>query len=214
MKGKSGLATAKRAPWRPLCSIDTSALNSRHMNRELGQRYPNSLRRNKDFNRCGLPTLTTHCEKEAIQVRRKIACASAFHGVDSPKFGVVICILLFEHRDRPIASARIDSFSTLVVEHVVAVAHRRELLNNISVVGIEDEQSSGHASNHKQSAIAFVECHRIVSECHVGFPSRNYGVFLTINHDDLARLRQIYINSWAVFLVLKFFWTAVRLILP
>src|SRR5438045_6333626 len=37
------------------------------MNRELGHKYPNSLRQNKDFNRCGLRALTTHCEKEPIQ---------------------------------------------------------------------------------------------------------------------------------------------------
>src|ERR1051326_3406543 len=158
------------------------------MNRELGRRYSNSLRRNKDFNRCGLRALTTHREKEPIQVRREIACASAFHGVDSSKFGVVIRILLIEYRDRPVAPASIDSFSTLVVEHVVAVAYRRELLNDVSVIGIEHQQSSRHASNNKQSAIALVECHRIIGECHVCFPSRNYGVLLTIDHQDLSRL--------------------------
>src|SRR5437868_15318841 len=88
-----------------------TTLNSRHMNRELGQRYSNSLRRNKDFHRCRLRALTTHCEKEAIQFRREIACASAFHGVDSSKFGVVICILLLKYRDRPIAAACINPLS-------------------------------------------------------------------------------------------------------
>src|SRR5438046_5647260 len=139
MRGKGALAKANQAASGPVYPIDILTLNSRHMNRELGQRYSNSLRRNKDFNRCRLRALTTHCEKEPIQLRREIACASAFHGVDSSKFGVVICILLLKHRDRPIAAACINSLSALVVEHVVAIAYRRKLLNDVSVIGIEDE---------------------------------------------------------------------------
>src|SRR3954452_12001192 len=139
MRGKGGPATANHAASRPLSPIDTSTLNSRHMNRELGQRYPNSLRRNKDFNRCGLRALTTHCEKEPIQLRREIACASAFHCVDSSKFGVVICILLLKYRDRPIAAACINSLSALVVEHVVAIADHRKLLNDVPVISIENK---------------------------------------------------------------------------
>src|SRR5438093_13635400 len=99
MRGKGGLATANHAASRPLFPIDTPSLNSRHMNRELAQRYSNSLRRNKDFNRCRLRALTTHCEKEPIQLRREIARASAFHGVDRATSGGVICTLWLHHRD-------------------------------------------------------------------------------------------------------------------
>jgi hypothetical protein len=80
---------------------------------ELHQRYPNSFRRNKDFNCCGLLALTAHCEEEEIEVRREIACASAFHGGDSPKFGVVIRPLLPKHRGL-LAPARIDSLFDLL----------------------------------------------------------------------------------------------------
>src|SRR5262249_38493885 len=99
---------------------------------------------------------------------------------------------------------------TLVIEHVVAVTYRRDFLNDVSIIGIENQQSPRCTSNNKQPVIVLVECHRVVGKRQVGFPSRYYGVLFTINHHDLLRFWEIYIDSRAIFLKLKRFWVSIK----
>ena len=115
----------------------------------------------------------------------------------------MIGILLLKNGNRTVAAARVDSFSRFVIEHVVAVADSRKLLNDLSCTRVEDEQARRHSRHNEEPVLAFVKGHGIVGKCHVGLPGREDGVLLSINNSDLSRLRKIYIDSGTVSLKLK-----------
>src|SRR5438105_3079769 len=79
---------------------------------------------------------------------------------------VMIGILLLKNGNRTVAAARVDSFSRFVIEHVVAVADSRKLLNDLSCTRVEDEQACRHSRHNEEPVLAFVKGHGIVGKCH------------------------------------------------
>jgi hypothetical protein len=91
--------------------------------------------------------LAADCQEQAIKVRRKIARTRSFYRGNTSKFRVVICIFLLKNRDCALASACVDSFSVLIVENIVAITYRGKLLDDVSRIGIEDQQPRWHSGH-------------------------------------------------------------------
>ncbi len=91
----------------------------------------------------------------------------------------------------------------VIVKHIVAIANRRETLNDLPCIRIEYEQSCREPSHDEQAVAGFVQGHRIVRERHSGPPRPDDRVLFPVNHCDLARFGKIHIRSGSVLFKLK-----------
>src|SRR5579864_3361777 len=98
----------------------------------------------------------------------------------------MIRVLPFKHRNGTLAATGINSFSGLVVEHVITITYCGQALDGFSCIGIEDEQSCREPSYHEQSVLGLVEGHRIIRQGRSEWPCRDNRARFSVENCDLA----------------------------
>ena len=87
------------------------------------------------------------------------------------------------------AADGINSLTGLVVEHIVAIADRRQALNHLPRICIEYKQSRRKPGDDEQPVAGLVEGHGIVRQRYSGGPRRDYRSLFPVENGDFSRPR-------------------------
>lgn len=77
----------------------------------------------------------------------------------------MICIGLLDHAQETFPAGDVNSFPFGIIVNVVGIVHTRQARNRRASIRVERYESSRLSGNYENSAIGFIERHRVVTFC-------------------------------------------------
>src|SRR5262245_26057927 len=152
---------------------------------------------------CSLAAAVRNGEIEAIQLRHEQRRPSARRGRSSPDWLIMIGVFLLKNTYRALAAGNIHAPARAVVEYIVGVSGTLQLGNDLTRLGVKNDEARRLSEADEQPVMGFVERHRIIRRGIARRPCRSHCSFFPIDDVDLPGRGNIHKDARSIFLQLK-----------